>query len=108
MILRNLERRPVRAAVTVAGIAGSAAILIAGIFWADALEWFIDVQFNRVQRAQVTIGFAEPVPRHARLELERLPGVKQAEVTRVIPAVLRAGHRSYRTALTGLADDAEL
>ena len=55
-----------------------------------------------VLKYQVTIGFAEPVPRHARLELERLPGVKKAEVMRAIPAVLRAGHRSYRTALTGL------
>ena len=108
MVLRNLERRPVRAAITVAGIAGSVAILIAGIFWMDSLEWFIDVQFNHVQRAQVTVGFAEPVPREARRELARLPGVKQVEVTRAIPVRLRAGNRSYRTALTGLADDAEL
>jgi putative ABC transport system permease protein len=108
MVLRNLERRPVRAAITVAGIAGSVAILIAGVFWMDSLEWFIDVQFNHVQRAQVTVGFAEPVPRDARLELARLPGVKQVEVTRAIPVRLRAGNRSYRTALTGLADDAEL
>ena len=53
MIMRNLERKPVRAAITVAGIAGSVAILIAGTFWTDALEWFIDVQFNQVQRADV-------------------------------------------------------
>jgi putative ABC transport system permease protein len=104
MIMRNLERRPVRAASTIAGIAGSVAILIAGIFWADSLEWFIDVQFNRVSRADVNIGFAEPLARGVRLELERLPGVSEAEVTRAIPARLRAGHRSYRTAITGIED----
>ncbi len=108
MIMRNLERKPVRAAITVAGIAGSVAILIAGTFWADAVEWFIDVQFGHVQRADVNIGFAEPVPRSVRLALERLPGVQQAEVTRAIPVRLRAGHRSYRTAVTGVADDATL
>jgi len=108
MILRNLERRPVRAATTIAGIAGSVAILIAGTFWADALDWFIDVQFNQVQRADVNVGFAEPVPRGVRRELERLPGVSQAEVTRAIPARLRAGHRSYRTGITGVEDDAVL
>jgi putative ABC transport system permease protein len=108
MILRNLERKPLRAATTVAGIAGSVAILIAGTFWSDAIEWFMDVQFNMVQRAQVNVGFAEPVPRQARWELARLPGVKQVEVMRAIPVRLRAGHRSYRTALNGLADDAEL
>jgi putative ABC transport system permease protein len=108
MIMRNLERKPLRAAITVAGIAGSVAILIAGTFWSDAIEWFMDVQFNMVQRAQVNVGFAEPVSRDALRELARLPGVKQAEVTRAIPVRLRAGHRSYRTALTGIADDATL
>jgi len=108
MIMRNLERKPLRAATTVAGIAGSVAILIAGTFWSDAIEWFMDVQFNRVQRAQVNVGFAEPVSRAARWELARLPGVKQAEVTRAIPVRLRAGHRSYRTAINGIADDAVL
>ena len=108
MIMRNLERKPLRAATTVAGIAGSVAILIAGTFWADAIEWFMDVQFNRVQRAQVNVGFAEAVSRDALWELARLPGVKQAEVTRAIPVRLRAGYRSYRTALTGVADDAAL
>jgi putative ABC transport system permease protein len=108
MILRNLERKPVRAAVTIAGIAGSVAILISGIFWSDAVEYFIDFQFNKVQRAEVSVGFTEPVAASVLGELERLPGVKQAETSRTIPVRLRAGHRSYRTAITGLADDARL
>jgi putative ABC transport system permease protein len=108
MILRNLERRPVRAATTIAGIAGSVAILIAGTFWMDSLEWFIDVQFNQVQRADVHVGFAEPVPHAVRLELARLPGVGEVQVARAIPARLRAGHRSYRTGITGVEDDATL
>jgi putative ABC transport system permease protein len=108
MIMRNLERKPLRAAITVAGIAGSVAILIAGTFWGDAIEWFMDVQFNQVQRSQVNVGFAEAVSRDAAWELARLPGVKQAEVMRSIPVRLRAGHRSYRTAINGVADDARL
>jgi putative ABC transport system permease protein len=108
MIMRNLERRPVRAATTVAGIAGSVAILIAGTFWGDALEWFVDVQFNQVTRADVNVGFAEPVSRDVRRELERLPGVAQVEVSRAIPVRLRAGYRSYRTGITGVEDEATL
>jgi putative ABC transport system permease protein len=108
MILRNLERKPVRAAITVAGIAGSVAIVIAGTFWADAIEWFMDVQFNRAQRAQVNVLFPEAVPRSALWELERLPGVMQAEVSRSIAVRLHAGHRSYRTGIMGLAEDAQL
>ena len=34
--------------------------------------------------------------------------VTQAEVSRAIPVRLRAGHRSYRTAITGLAEGAQL
>jgi putative ABC transport system permease protein len=108
MIFRNIERKPVRAGITVAGIAGSVAILIAGTFWSDAISWFMDVQFGKVQRADVNIAFAEPVSRTVRLELARLPGVKAAEVTRAIPVRLRAGHRSYRTGLTGVEDNATL
>lgn len=102
MIMRNLERRPVRAATTVAGIAGSAAILIGGIFWGDALDWFMDVHFNKVNRADVQVAFAEAVPRSVRADLLRLPGVSQAEVGRGIAVELSAAHRRYRTALTGL------
>ena len=108
MILRNLERKPLRAAFTVAGIAGSVAILLSGTFWVDAVEYFIDVQFNQVQRANVFVGFAEPVAEGARRELEHLPGVSRAEAMRAVPVRLVAGHRQYRTALTGLPDDATL
>ena len=108
MIMRNLERRPIRAATTVAGIAGSVAILISGTFWRDSVEYFIDVQFNKVQRANVQVAFADPVSDTVRPELERLPGVTQAETSRIIRARLRNGQRSYLTALTGIADDAIL
>lgn len=108
MILRNLERRPVRAIATVSGIAAAVAILISGIFWKDALDWFMDLQFNKVQRGDIVVGFAEPVERGALAELARLPGVKQAEVSRAIPARLVAGPRAYRTAITGIDDDARL
>lgn len=108
MILRNLERRPLRAFFTVAGIAGSVAILISGTFWNDAVEHFMDIQFNRVQRGEVTLAFIEPVAATVVWELERLPGVNQVEAWRTIPARLRAANRSYRTALTGYREDALL
>ena len=108
MILRNIERKPVRALLTVAGIAGSVAILLSGTFWNDAVEYFMDIQFNKIQRAQVTLGFVEPVSESVRWELMHLPGVEQVELQRSIPAVLRAGPRSYRTAVTGLVDHPQL
>jgi putative ABC transport system permease protein len=108
MILRNIERKPLRAAFTVIGVAGSVAILITAAFWYDSLDYFMDVQFNMVQRANVYVGFPEAVDRSAIRGLGQLPGVKRAEGIRAIPVVLRAGQRSYRTALTGLGDGAQL
>ena len=108
MIMRSLERKPLRALVTVAGIVASIAILISGIFWGDGLEWFIDVQFNKVQRGSVTVAFAEPLSASVAGELARLPGVLQVEAMRAIPVRLRAGMRTYRTALSGVSDDALL
>lgn len=108
MILRNLERQPVRAGLTVAGVAGSIAILLAGTFWNDAIDRFIDVQFGHAQPGDVMLGFVEPVSRSVRFELERLPGVIEVETSRVVGVRLRAGHRSYRTALTGLRPGAHL
>lgn len=108
MILRNLERKPIRAALTVAGVAASIAILLAGTFWNDAIELFIDVQFGRAQAADVVVAFAEPVGLDVRFNLARLPGVLEVETTRSIAARLRAGQRSYRAAVTGLAEGAHL
>ncbi len=108
MILRNLERRPVRAALTVAGIAGSVAILISGTFFTDAIDHFIDLQFSWVQRGEVALGFVEPVAPSAAWDLEKLAGVREAEVQRAIPVRLRAANRSYRTALNGLPDNSQL
>ena len=108
MVLRDLERRPVRALTTVAGVAAALAILLGGTFWSDSLAWFVDLQFNKASRADVTLGFVEPVPAAVLHELRRLPGVRRAEISRSVPAVLRAGHRTYRVAITGLDDDASL
>lgn len=108
MVLRNLERYPVRALSTVAGIAGAVAILIAGTFWQDAVEHFIQVNFHFAQPADVYLGFVEPIARNAAYDLARLPGVREVETSRTIGARLRAGHRSYRTAVTGLGETARL
>lgn len=108
MVMRNLERNPGRAAVTVAGIAGSLAILLGGTFWVDSIDWFMQVQFGYVQRGDVQVAFAEAVPQSVRHDLARMPGVAQVEVARAIPVRLEAGHRTYRTAITGVDDDGAL
>ncbi|HET6370327.1 MAG TPA: ABC transporter permease, partial [Nitrospiria bacterium] len=108
MIIRNLERRPFRSILTAFGIACSIAIILGGTFWRDAIDYLIEVQFNASEREDAVIAFAEPVSHRARYEVAHLPGVIQAEGERSVPVILRAGHRSYRTAIFGISRDAKL
>lgn len=108
MIMRTLERRPIRAMFTSCGIACSVAILVSGTFWRDAVEYLIAVQFYALERAHVTVAFTDPVNDRARAEIAHLPGVLRTEVSRSVPVRLRAGHYPYRTAVVGLPEHAEL
>jgi putative ABC transport system permease protein len=108
MVLRNMVRRPWRTALTIIGIALAAPILVLALFWQDALEYMIAVQFFAIERGDVTVTFTDPVSKRAQSEIARLPGVLQTESSRVVPVRLRAGHRSYRTAIIGLPEQASL
>ena len=108
IIARNLERRPLKALVSVLGIALAVSILLMGRFFVDAILRVADVQFRHVQRENLTVAFNTPQTRAAGYALARLPGVLGVETFRSVPARLRAGHRSRRTALLGLDRTGEL
>ncbi len=108
MILRNLERRPLRSLFAAIGVAASAALIVSGTFWWDAVNFMVDVQFNSVERSDAVIAFANPRAATVRYEAGRLPGVLQAEPYRAVAVQLRAAQHSYRTAILGLAEHSEL
>jgi len=97
MILRQIERRPWRTAIAVGAVAASLAIVVLGNFFRDAIEHIVDTQFNQVMRNDVAVWTFEPVNERARDELQRLPGVKAAEATRMVPVTLINGHRRERS-----------
>ncbi len=108
MILRNIMRRPVRAGLTMLGIAMSAAVLISSMFMMDSIEVIIDVQFNRIHRQDVTVSLVEAKPARIVRDLEQLPGVMRVEPVRAVPVRFRSGHVSRLTALIGLAAAGDL
>ncbi len=75
MVIRNMERRPLRALLTTAGMAAAMAIIISGMFWRDALEYMIEVQFEAAQPGDAEIALVEPMSSRARHEIARMPGV---------------------------------
>lgn len=108
MILRNLERRPLRSALSVAGVAAAVAIVIMGNFFRDAIETVVDSKFNLEMRSDVIVWVAEPVNDDARHTVARLPGAIAVESGRDVPVRLIHGHRSERIAIQGHAARPEL
>ena len=108
MIVRNMERRPLRSALAVGGVAAALAIVVMGSFVRDAMEVVVDTQLTLGLRGDVTLWSAEPVDDAVRHELARLPGVTMVEATRFVPINLVHGHRHERSLLRGYAARAEL
>jgi putative ABC transport system permease protein len=108
MILRNLERRPLKAAMSVTGIAFACAILILGGFFNDAVDFMVAVQVHFAQRDDISVTFNEPTSAKAVSSLRAIPGVEYVEPFRAAPARLRYEHRSYRTSIQGYATPSEL
>ena len=108
MILRNLARRPWRAALSVVGIALAVATVVLGRFTFDAVDRLVAIHFDAVQRDDVTVLLREPASAAAAHELARLPGVLRVEPFRTVPVWLVAGHRRKRAALSSVTTGAEL
>lgn len=102
IILRNIERKPVKALFTVVGISFGCAVMIASGFFKDAVDFMVDVQFRQAQREDMTITYLEPSSRRTIYELKGLPGVAHVEPFRTVPARFRFGHRTYRTVIQSL------
>jgi putative ABC transport system permease protein len=108
MILRQIERRPWRSALAVAGIAASVAIVVMGNFFRDAIEVIVDTQFTLAMRNDVAVWTLEATSDRAAGELARLPGVTQVESSRFVDVVLINGHRRERSQIRGYAQVPEL
>ena len=102
MILRELERRPLKALFSTMGIALAVALLVVGHFMVDAIDYLIDFQFFLAQRHDVSVTFIEPTTVEAKYNLRQLPGVLHAEAIRSVPCRIRLGHRDRRVAILGL------
>jgi putative ABC transport system permease protein len=108
MIVRNVERRPWKALLSMTGIALAVAILVAGRFGMDALDYIMDLQFRAAQREDAMVEFTDPRSADARHAVRNLPGVTAAEPFRYIPVKLRFGHRERRAGILALAPAGDL
>ena len=108
MMLRNIAGRPLRTSLTIVGIAFAVPMVVLGLFWRDAIDHMIEVQFNLVERGNTIVTFPHPLDRAIINDLAREPGVLAVEGQRIVPVRLRAEHRTYLTSVIGLPTASEL
>lgn len=108
MIIRNLERRPLKAFLSIIGISLAGAIVMLGQFAYSSVDFIVDAEFRRSQRDDLHVTFSEPASRKALYELNRLPGVYYAEPYRSAQVRLRHTYHTYRTGIQGIPENSEL
>jgi putative ABC transport system permease protein len=108
MVLRHLERRWRRSALTALGIATALGTLIASSFSLDTIDFMLDVEFNHASREDVALTLIEPQSVSALHDIGHMPGVMRAEPYRSVPVKLRLRNRERRLAITGFAPGGDL
>ncbi|MDX1756591.1 MAG: FtsX-like permease family protein [Marinobacter sp.] len=108
MIVRQIARRPLRTGLSMLGVALATAIVMVGSFQFDSVALMVHAQFVRVQQQDVGLVLTDPVNASAIYELRRQPGIAYAEGRRTVAVELIHGHRQWRTALSGLPEQAAL
>jgi putative ABC transport system permease protein len=108
MVLRNVERRPVRAVLSATAVGFALAVFMTGLVLLDSINMMVDRQFNEVQREDVTIAFTNAMDASSLNDIARIPGVTLAEPYRAVPIEIRRGHITRRLAITGLAPTGRL
>lgn len=94
MVVRELERRPVRTLLSVLAVAASTGLAVVGGWYYDGVEALVETQFMSAMREDLAVAFVKPRSDRSVRELGHLPGVASVEGLRAVPVRFRAGHRS--------------
>lgn len=108
MVVRELERRPLRAAISVVGLGAAIGLVIVGNFTRDTIDELMDVQFQRAMGSDMTVVLTSAAPLGVLGSARALPGVLDVEPTAAVPVRLHAGHRRRDLAITGVVEHSRL
>jgi putative ABC transport system permease protein len=108
MIIRNVTRRPLRALLTLTGMAFAVAVVVLGSSLNDGIQRSEDIQFQAAQREDAAVNLSHLRPLGSLGEFKRLPGVQRAEPFRVVPARVDFAGSKQNATLYGLPADGTL
>ena len=108
MVIRNVARKPVKASLSVVGLALAISVMVLGNFSLDAMNYLMDFQFRKAQRQDLTVVFVEPATESVIYEMRELEGVLDSETMRSVATRIRYQNRSRRIGIMGLEHDPQL
>jgi putative ABC transport system permease protein len=102
--VRNLERKPMQALFTVAGLGLATAILIVPNCFRDGVNEVMDFQWDTIQRSDLNVGLVEPSSLNVAHLFTELPGAVNVEPVRTAYVRLSHGQRRRQLAIVGLPE----
>ena len=108
IVQRNIERKPVVALLSVAGVALAIMLLIFARYIPDATNQVYDILFNQIEREDATVTFEHALEPAAAFDVASLPGVVRVEPFRSVAARVGYGNVTRRVLITGLPSDGDL
>ncbi len=100
--VRNIERRPMQAVFTVAGLALATGILIVPNAFRDGVAEVLDFQWDTVQRQDLGLSLVEPASAQVEDLFRQLPGVITVEPFRMAYVRISYGHERRQLAIQGM------
>jgi putative ABC transport system permease protein len=100
--MRNLERKPMQALFTIAGLALATGILIVPSALRDSVGAILGFQWDVVQRQDINVGLAEPSSSEVLHHFRQLPGVIAVEPFRNAFVKIHFGQRHRQLGIQGL------
>jgi len=100
--VRNIERKPMQALFTVAGLTLATGILIVPGAFRDGVQEVLEFQWDTVQRQDVGIGLVEPASDKTADLFRQLPGVLSVEPFRNAFVRISFGHQRRQLGIQGL------
>ncbi|MDH3220996.1 MAG: ABC transporter permease [Gammaproteobacteria bacterium] len=102
MILRHIERRPLKALMTLLGIALACGVMVVSGFQEGAIDYMVEVQYGMSQREDIIVNYTEPTSARSLYSLRGVQGIEHVEGFREVPARLQYEHRFYRSSVQGI------
>ncbi len=106
--LRNIFRNRRRSLYTIIGIAFGISLILVSAAFIDSVDYLMNLQFERIQKYDAQISFAQPQPLALADEVEDWDETERVEPILKIATRLEHGDNTYSTLTEGLPTDSEL